>query len=225
MKKIISLGIASAVLALSAVSAFAESASDTTATVPSVTITLSAADAAVGDSVTATVAAGNSFEGLAGNFTFDGLELAAGTTDDAVAGTASTGTTIYNTADNRLSAAKYPAYQAGDVLAVIPLTVTSENATASVQFVGDAEYGEGISATASLNVAAGDASTPDESSEPEESSEPVDSTPEESSTPDESSDNAGNAGTDTNNPGTGVALAVVPAIIAGAAIVVAKKRK
>ena len=44
----------------------------------------------------------------------------------------------------------------------------------------------------------------------------------------DSGDNTGDNGDaagDKGNPGTGVALAVVPAVLAGAAIVVAKKRK
>lgn len=234
MKKIISLGIASAVLALSAVSAFADAASDTTpAATASINITLDKTEAAVGDTVTATISAGSAFEGLGGNITFDGLTLAAGATGDSISASASKGTTIYNAdaTPNRLSVASYPAYAEGDVLAVIPLTVVSDNPTASIQFTADADYGD-VVASATVTVAA---AAPDEStdSEPTESSEPVESStpddggltpvePVESVTPVESTDNNT---TTPSNPETGVALAVIPAIIAGAAVVVAKKRK
>ena len=71
---------------------------------------------------------------------------------------------------------------------------------------------------------------PEEPTEPETPDEPVDpelpEEPTEPETPDEPTEpETPDEPTEPENPDTGVALAVVPAVLAGAAIVVAKKRK
>ena len=227
MKKIISLGIASAVLAISAVSAFADSAAET---VYAIDIAFDNATPAAGDTINAvvTAGAGASFEDISGVFTFDGVTLAPET--DVTLGT---GSVVFNPDENRLAVANTAAYTEGTAIITIPLQVVGDG-DISVGFTPDEDYANVTVNAATATVA--EASTPDESTDSEpasdstseptsdSTSEPVASEPVAS---EPTSEPVASEPTDTtpNNPQTGVALAVVPAIIAGAAVVVAKKRK
>lgn len=226
MKKIISLGIASAVLAISAVSAFADSAAET---VYAIDIAFDNATPAAGDTINAvvTAGAGASFEDISGVFTFDGVTLAPET--DVTLGT---GSVVFNPDENRLAVANTAAYTEGTAIITIPLQVVGDG-DISVGFTPDEDYANVTVNAATATVA--EASTPDESTDSEPASEPVsEPTSEPVSEPtsepvasEPTSEPVASEPTDTtpNNPQTGVALAVVPAIIAGAAVVVAKKRK
>lgn len=207
MKKIISLGIASAVLALTAMTASA-----------GVVATAEPAQVKKGDTITVT-------------FTTD-----APVTAFASFKTEATGATLvsatspmidYNAPLNEqmtqiVDNSKFGtvgAVATGTVLMVQTYTVTAEAGQPVTVNIIDAEGLTG--ANVNLTVEVGNGQTSDSGSESTPStSDPSSETP-------SSSDNSGstsNPGGDTP-PNTGVALAVFPAIIAGAAVVVAKKRK
>ena len=202
MKKIISMGIASAVLALTAIAASADikangpekAESGKTVTV-TITITAEITDCGFYVSATGLEAVGDpdttTTDGsmIVGTLKADGSVL--------VGGCAAAGKTI----------------KAGTVLATITYTVTAENGTDAVVEVKNAEGYEEALQNHTIKVEVEETSKPEES-KPEES-KPEESKPEESG--------SGEGGSDV--PATGVALAVVPAVLAGAAVVVAKKRK
>ena len=201
MKKIISMGIASAVLALTAIAASADIKADTADKVINgksikVEITTTAAVTDCGFVVSAT-----------------GLEVeSVDTTVD--------GATVLNStlADGSLKIGGFSntaePMKAGTVLATITYTVTAATGEDVAVAIDTASQGyDDVPVNYTATVVA------EETSEPEES-KPEESKPEESK-PEESG--SGEGGSDV--PATGVALAVVPAVLAGAAIVVAKKRK
>ncbi len=180
MKKIISLGLASAVCALTAIAASADVAKYTTE-----------GEAVNGATVKVTVTAAADQEIPSFVVSTDGFEVV------EVKGT---GMSSYNAETKKF--AMLGNVKAGDTIATVTLKITAEAGKTATMTLKDAEdrvkY-EGYS----LEIKG--ATTPSES------------TPSESKPADKEDD--------TTNPGTGVALAVVPAVLAAAGVVVAKKRK
>lgn len=205
MKKIISLGIASAVLALTAISASAavvvktEDAVETgkTITVSFVTDVDLPANSAPGFKVVAT-----------------GVEYVAGSEK------ATDGIGMYNNDTGKFGFIKTNAAKAGDVLATITYTVTAKAGEAvTINVVDPENFGDTNVTPMQVTV---EEKKPDSSSSTDSSS--TDSSSTDSSSTDSSSSDSKPA--DPDKPAdTGIALAVFPAILAGAAVVVAKKRK
>ena len=213
MKKILSLGAAAAVLSLTAVAASAAIAPAFSTDAP-----------VAGENVTVEiVATGMTQE--ATTFTVqasDNLTLVdAAKTDSGLA--------EFNKDTNKFAWAGSSVPADGTVLLTLTYTVdAAADEEISVALVPDAGFTD-ISADAVTAVVVGDAepvsdetvTTYDVPTTDDEPSVTVDESSEES-TEDTADDNNGD---NKGNPGTGVALAVVPAVLAGAAIVVAKKRK
>ena len=201
MKKIISMGIASAVLALTAIAASADIKADTADKVINgqtikVEITTTAPITDCGFVVSAT-----GLEVVDVDTTVDGATILPGVTAD---GSLKIGG-FSNTAEP---------LKAGTVLATITYTVTAATGEDVAVAIDTASQGyDDVPVNFTAKVEAEEESKPEES-KPEES-KPEESKPEESG--------SGEGGSDV--PATGVALAVVPAVLAGAAVVVAKKRK
>lgn len=200
MKKIISLGIASAVLAMTALSASAAlvASTDAAAVNPGATIT-----------VTITV-----------DTAVEGVSFDVNATDNLtyVSGTANGGMFSQVAPDGKKVMAA-AAFEAGAVVCTLTYTVNGNvGDTVGVALANiSGTTGDPVNVSATVVEAT---STPDSSAP--ESSTPDSSAPE-SSTPDSSAAESTPGGND--NPNSGIALAVFPAIIAGAAVVVAKKRK
>lgn len=176
MKKIISMGIASAVLALTAIAASADIAAT------------GAEKVEAGKTVEVVVKTTADIEDFGLTLAADGLELVSIDTKN-INNTLEDGTVV-------LTGADLNGYKADTVLATVTYTVTAEkDADVSVALAGMPGYEKDafVNYTAKV-VEAGAAEDPTQPSDPE-------------------------------NPPMGVALAVVPAVIAGAAVVVAKKRK
>ena len=223
MKKIISMGIASAVLALTAIAASADIKADTadkaiTGKTIKVEITTTEDTTSYGFIVSAT-----------------GLEVE--TVDGVVDGVA--GMPIvredgsikfggYSISPSPEDPTELAPIKKGTVLATITYTVTAATGEDVVVAIDTASQGyeevAPVNYTAKVVEEEKPAESKPEESKPEESkpeeSKPEESKPEESK-PEESKPEEG--GSDV--PATGVALAVVPAVLAGAAVVVAKKRK
>lgn len=213
MKKILSLGAAAAVLSLTAVAASA-----------AITPAFSTDAPVAGENVTVEiVATGMTQE--ATTFTVqasDNLTLVdAAKTDSGLA--------EFNKDTNKFAWAGSSVPADGTVLLTLTYTVdAAADEEISVALVPDAGFTD-ISADAVTAVVVGDAepvsdetvTTDDVPTTDDEPSVTVDESSEESSEEPADDNNGDNKG----NPGTGVALAVVPAVLAGAAIVVAKKRK
>lgn len=218
MKKILSLGAAAAVLSLTAVAASA-----------AITPAFSTDAPVAGETVTVEiVATGMTQE--ATTFTVEASENL--TLTDAVKTDA--GLAEFNTETKKFAWAGSSVPADGTVLLTLTYTVdAAADEEISVKLVPDAGFTD-ISADAITAVVVGgaddvtiDVTSEEVYSSEEESSEDVgltttDETTVEESTEEPADDNKGN---DKGNPSTGVALAVVPAVLAGAAIVVAKKRK
>lgn len=214
MKKILSLGAAAAVLSLTAVAASA-----------AITPAFSTDAPVAGENVTVEiVATGMTQE--ATTFTVqasDNLTLVDAVKTDA-------GLAEFNKDTNKFAWAGSSVPADGTVLLTLTYTVdAAADEEISVSLVPDAGFTD-ISADAVTAVVVGDAE-PVTDQEPtidvtsgETSDEPI-------ATVDESSEESSEESKDDNttdnkgNPVTGVGLAVVPAVLAGAAIVVAKKRK
>ena len=213
MKKILSLGVAAAVVSLTAVAASAAIAPafDTDAPVAGGTLTVQVvANGMTQEATTFTVNAS------------EGLTL---TANEAVTGG------IFSTETNKFAWAGTAVPADGTVL--LPLTYTVDaaaDAEVSVSLTPDAGFTD-ISADAVAAVVVAGASTdvPNVTVETTETVETVESTEQpgvvttDEETP--ATEDTKPADDGKGNPGTGVALAVVPAVLAGAAIVVAKKRK
>ena len=205
MKKIISMGIASAVLALTAIAASADIKANgpetaKTGDVITVTITTTAEVTDCGFLVSAT---GLEFVSV-DTTTTDGSSIVNKAKEDGsykIGGTAAAGKTI----------------AANSVLATITFTVTGETGTKPVVEIKNAAGYEEAVQNLTVEVVADEPTSSDSGSE-----SGSDSTSE-SGSESTSESGAGEGGSDV--PGTGVALAVVPAVLAGAAVVVAKKRK
>lgn len=199
MKKIISMGIASAVLALTAIAASADIKATTEDKVVN------------GKDITVQIVTTAKVEAFGFTVSASGLE----TTKEKVE--AATGALSNIAADGSVMVSGYnvTGWDADSVLATITYTVTAETG-ADIAVVLDNMPGmDDAFENLPLKVVA------EETSEPEPS-QPESSDP--SSEP-EPSDPGKEDPKDPESPGTGVALAVVPAVLAGAAVVVAKKRK
>lgn len=213
MKKILSLGVAAAVVSLTAVAASAAIAPafDTDAPV-------------AGETLTVQVVA-NGMTQEATTFTVNASEGLTLTANEAVTGG------IFSTETNKFAWAGTAVPADGTVLLTLTYTVdAAADAEVSVSLTPDAGFTD-ISADAVAAVVVAGASTdvPNVTVETTETVETVESTeqPGVVTTDEEkpATEDTKPADDGKGNPGTGVALAVVPAVLAGAAIVVAKKRK
>lgn len=213
MKKILSLGVAAAVVSLTAVAASAAIAPafDTDAPV-------------AGETLTVQVVA-NGMTQEATTFTVNASEGLTLTANEAVTGG------IFSTETNKFAWAGTAVPADGTVLLTLTYTVdAAADAEVSVSLTPDAGFTD-ISADAVAAVVVAGASTdvPNVTVETTETVETVESTEQpgvvttDEETP--ATEDTKPADDGKGNPGTGVALAVVPAVLAGAAIVVAKKRK
>ena len=197
MKKIISMGIASAVLALTAIAASADIKANGPET------------AKTGDVITVTITTTAEITDCGFFVSATGLEFV------SVDTTTTDGSSIVNKAkeDGSYKIGGYAAggktIAANSVLATITFTVTGETGTKPVVEIKNAAGYEEAVQNLTVEVVADEPTSSDSGSE--------------SGSESTSESGAGEGGSDV--PGTGVALAVVPAVLAGAAVVVAKKRK
>lgn len=213
MKKILSLGVAAAVVSLTAVAASAAIAPafDTDAPV-------------AGETLTVQVVA-NGMTQEATTFTVNASEGLTLTANEAVTGG------IFSTETNKFAWAGTAVPADGTVLLTLTYTVdAAADSEVSVSLTPDAGFTD-ISADAVAAVVVAGASTDVPNVTVETTVETVESTEQptviETAETDETTETVDTKPADDGkgNPGTGVALAVVPAVLAGAAIVVAKKRK
>ncbi len=199
MKKILSLGVAAAVVSMTAVAASAaiepvileEAVAGQT-----ITVEVRANDVAVSDIGFTVVAS-------------DNLELVDSTADAAG---------IFNAENGKFAWASMSDCEPGALLLTLTYTV-GEGEEVSVALESDI-YADILGDAATATVVAGG----------EDLDDPVDGDDiivDDPVTEDPADDNTAEdpADTDTDNAETGIALAVVPAVLAGAAIVVSKKRK
>ncbi len=211
MKKILSLGVASAVLSLTAVAA-------------SAAITPVVSDTAVeGEQVVVEVVA-NGFTDVATQFVVnasENLTLVDATTTDK-------GLPAFNADTMHFAWAGTEAPADGTVLLTLVFDVNAAaDEEVTVSLTADAGFETGVAAdVVSTTVVAADDDTSDIDSDDTE--DPDDTSDDglddgDDTSDDTTSDDGDN--TDEPNPPAGVALAVVPAVLAGAAVVVAKKRK
>lgn len=209
MKKILSLGVASAVLALTAVAASATTSEKSVKAVPAD----ATSDFATGSTVAYNiVAVGEGIENAQVYLEAEGLEF--------VGAKGENNFMVQPNEDNTfLAIASGTAAADGAVIATVEYRVTAAEGEA-VKFAlkADETYPDVTVDTAAVTDTVAGAAT---------SSEPTSSDPTSSDNSDEpTSDDSSNASTtDPNNPGTGIALAIVPAVIAGAAVVVAAKKR
>lgn len=188
MKKIISLGIASAVLALTAVSASAEIAP------------VLVGAPVEGSTYTVTVTTDADIEDFQLIVEFEGAEITdANITMVQQNGAFAQGAVRADGNVGLIGSAAPSTFGAGTELATLTFTVTgAEGEDFSVKLSGDDANTDAFTAT----IEKGDGTQ----------------------TPGQSGTGTQTPG-DKDNPETGIALAVVPAVLAGAAVVVAKKRK
>lgn len=225
MKKILSLGAAAAVLSLTAVAASA-----------AIAPTMTPATPVAGDTVTVEIVA-NGMTQDATTFTVKASDNLTLVDNAPVAGG------LFSAETNKFAWAGTSVPADGTVLLTLTYTVdAAADDEVSVSLVPDAGF-EDISADAVAAVVVDGAATVDGDVTIDASSDEV-SSDEVSSDEVSSDDNGGVVSSDEGtadadktadadnkgdngkgNPDTGIALAVVPAVLAGAAIVVAKKRK
>ena len=218
MKKILSLGAAAAVLSLTAVAASAAIAPAFSTDAP-----------VAGDSVTVQIVA-NGMTQDATTFTVKASEGLTLTANEAVAGG------LFNAETSKFAWAGTAVPADGTVLLTLTYTVDAAADTeVSVALTPDAGFTDiSADAVAVVVVAGASEDVPPETIEVPTTEEPV--TSQETYTTEEptviptteetpKTEDTKPADDGKGNPGTGVALAVVPAVLAGAAIVVAKKRK
>lgn len=223
MKKILSLGAAAAVLSLTAVAASA-----------AIAPTMTPATPVAGDTVTVEIVA-NGMTQDATTFTVKASDNLTLVDNAPVAGG------LFSAETNKFAWAGTSVPADGTVLLTLTYTVdAAADDEVSVSLVPDAGF-EDISADAVAAVVVDGATTVEgdvtiDASSDEVSSDEVSSddnggvvssdegTADADKTADANAD-ADNKGDGKGNPDTGIALAVVPAVLAGAAIVVAKKRK
>ena len=213
MKKILSLGVAAAVVSLTAVAASAAIAPafDTDAPV-------------AGETLTVQVVA-NGMTQEATTFTVNASEGLTLTANEAVTGG------IFSTETNKFAWAGTAVPADGTVLLTLTYTVdAAADSEVSVSLTPDAGFTDiSADAVAAVVVAGASSDVPNVTVETTETVETVESTeqPGVVTTDEEkpATEDTKPADDGKGNPGTGVALAVVPAVLAGAAIVVAKKRK
>ncbi len=203
MKKIISLGIASAICALTAVSASAADAK--------IKLTPSG-EVATGKQITIEVAAVSEVNGIQFDIDAAGLKIDSIDSDDS-------GFTKNSALTRVATMSKRPA---GSVICTITATVTAQAGEKVSVTLGDkqgvstADLPEGKAFE--LDVKGAVTSDPTSSTP---TSEPTSSTP----TSEPTSSGTASGGENNPNPDTGVALAVIPAVLAAAGVIVAKKRK
>ena len=201
MKKILSMGIASAVLALTAIAASAD-------------IVAASTDNAVnGGTVTVEVTTTEALEKFGFTVAATGLEV-------VEVAPAAVGIVSTNTAeDGSIIVAGVGAFAEGSVLATITYTVTGETGSNVAVTLGNYKDNEATFQNLEATVVEGT----------EPGGDPVDPGTEPGGDPVDPGTEPGGenpGGEDpTTPPDTGVALAIVPAVLAGAAVVVAKKRK
>ena len=204
MKKILSLGVAAAVLSVTAVAASA-------AIAPTIIN-----DAVEGEQITVEVVA----TGVATNaaqfnvVASDNLTLVS-------SDVTTNGFAAFN--NNKFAWANTSAPAEGEVLLTLVYDVTAAaDEEISVALTPDAGFEADVDGTAAVAVVvAGEVDVPAVTEEPVvDTDEPIIITEEAPVTEDAPTEDAG----ETENVPTGIALAVVPAVLAGAAIVVAKKR-
>lgn len=214
MKKIVSLGIASAVLAMTALSASAVTVATGDKAETGKTIT-------VNFTVDSAVPANG---GIEFNITATGATLVAGssTPSSALMG-------MMNDNADKYTGLAMNAAAAGTVLLTQTYTVTAkagEEVTINVSNVNTEGFTEaGVTPLVVKVVDATSSSTSTSSSTTTSSSESSSSSSSSESTSSSTTSSESKPGTGEGNPGTGVALAVFPAVIAGAAVVVAKKKR
>lgn len=214
MKKILSLGAAAAVLSLTAVAASAAIAPAFSTDAP-----------VAGENVTVEI--------VATGMTQEATTFTVQASDNLIlvdAAKTDSGLAEFNKDTNKFAWAGSFVPADGTVLLTLTYTVdAAADEEISVALVPDAGFTD-ISADPVSAVVVGDAepvsdetvTTDDVPTTDDEPSVTVDESSEESTEENTKDDNNGD---NKGNPGTGVALAVVPAVLAGAAIVVAKKRK
>lgn len=220
MKKILSLGAAAAVLSLTAAVASAAIAPVITPDAP-----------VAGDTVTVEIVA----NGMTQEAT--GFTVAASENLTYVSYTASVDNALtqFNPDNGKYAFAGSAIPADGTVLLTLTYTVdAAADEEVSVSLVPDAGFTDISADAVAAVVVAGGADVSDETVDVT-SDETVDVTTDDAGITDDgtadTADTTADAGKDDNkgdnkgNPDTGVALAVVPAVLAGAAIVVAKKRK
>lgn len=210
MKKILSLGTAAAVLSLTAVAASA-------AIAPVISDTAVAGDQVVVDVV-------------ATGYASDIVDITIKASDNlklAEYSVTSAGMPIFNEAEMHfgwISATGAPAD--GEVLLTLVFDVeAAAGEEVSVELVPSEGYTEGVDAApVTVTVVDGESTdVPDTSTETEPSTESTVDTVVTTTEPVSSTETETDTKTDV--PPTGIALAVVPALVAGAAVVAAKKRK
>lgn len=216
MKKILSLGAAAAVLSLTAVAASAAIAPTFTPATP-----------VAGDTVTVEIVA-NGMTQDATTFTVKASDNLTLVDNAPVAGG------LFSAETNKFAWAGTSVPADGTVLLTLTYTVdAAADDEVSVSLVPDAGFTDiAADAVAAVVVDGADTSdtdiTIDSSSEETTTDESTDDNgivSTEDNTADATKDADNNNGDGKGNPETGIALAVVPAVLAGAAIVVAKKRK
>ena len=210
MKKILSLGTAAAVLSLTAVAASA-------AIAPVISDTAVAGDQVVVDVV-------------ANEYASDIVDITIKASENlklAEYSVTSAGMPIFSEADMHfgwISATGAPAD--GEVLLTLVFDVeAAAGEEVSVELVPSEGYAEGVDAApVTVTVVDGESTdVPDTSTETEPSTESTVDTVVTTTEPVSSTETETDTKTDV--PPTGIALAVVPALVAGAAVVAAKKRK
>lgn len=218
MKKILSLGAAAAVLSLTAVAASA-----------AIAPTMTPATPVAGETVTVEIVA-NGMTQDATTFTVKASDNLTLVDNAPVAGG------LFSAETNKFAWAGTAVPADGTVLLTLTYTVNAAaDDEVSVSLVPDAGFTD-IAADAVAGVVVDGAATSDTDITVEPSSEETVTTDDNSgivSTEDNTADadktadaaDGDNQGDGKGNPETGIALAVVPAVLAGAAIVVAKKRK
>lgn len=201
MKKIISLGIASAVCALTAISASAAS-----------TQLVAVGEVANGKQITVDLVATQDVKDISFVVKAEGLKV------ESVANKGQ-GLGNFNATTNKFAAtnASGNIAKAGDTICTMTFTVTAENgsnATLTLE-AGEDKYAAVLpEGELKLEVKGATAST----------SEPTSSGTTSSGTTSSGTTSSGTTDPGTNPP-TGVGLAVVPAVLAAAGVIVAKKRK
>lgn len=217
MKKIIALGAAAAVLSLTAVAASAAIAPVMTPAAP-----------VAGDTVTVEI--------VANGMTQDSTAFKVVASDNLTLTANDPGTGLFNPETGKYAWAGTAVPADGTVLLTLTYTV---DAAADEEVTVALEAGSGATDISADTVAAvvvdGESTDVPDTDTIETSDEEFYTSEEEpgltttdEGTVDEGTVDEGNTDADTDNkgnPDTGIALAVVPAVLAGAAIVVAKKRK
>lgn len=203
MKKILSMGIASAVLALTSVAAFAETAeTDFSAN--------ATGDFVAGETVTIEIKADKDITEAQALIKVTGLEFVeykgAEVGQGAMNVVNKDGVFIAN-AGISADLTELLTFKSGEVIGTITYKVTGEvGSDVSFAFEADPD-----APNAKPNTTAVTGKVVEGTSDPTNS---------------DNSDSSDNSGVvDPNNPPTGIALAVVPAVIAGAAVVVAAKKR